>query len=76
MYKSGKLAKNFYRSSWRLLSQRLCAKPQKTLAAEPFANGTNSNYVEEMYEAWQKDPRSVHAVRCFDLAVTILVLVL
>lgn len=33
------------------------------LAAEPFLNGTNSNYVEEMYYAWLEDPKSVHKVQ-------------
>jgi 2-oxoglutarate dehydrogenase complex dehydrogenase (E1) component-like enzyme len=37
-------------------------KQQRTLAAEPFANGTNSNYVEDMYRSWKKDPKSVHSV--------------
>ncbi|KAK3858902.1 hypothetical protein Pcinc_034936 [Petrolisthes cinctipes] len=30
------------------------------LAAEPFLNGSSSNYVEEMYNAWLHDPKSVH----------------
>ena len=30
--------------------------------AESFLNGTNSVYVEEMYDSWMKDPRSVHRV--------------
>ncbi|XP_035513981.1 2-oxoglutarate dehydrogenase, mitochondrial-like [Morone saxatilis] len=30
------------------------------VAAEPFLNGTSSNYVEEMYYAWLEDPKSVH----------------
>ncbi|XP_059216850.1 2-oxoglutarate dehydrogenase complex component E1 isoform X4 [Stomoxys calcitrans] len=29
-------------------------------AAEPFANGTTASYVEEMYNAWLRDPTSVH----------------
>lgn len=29
-------------------------------AAEPFLNGNSSNYVEEMYNAWLEDPKSVH----------------
>lgn len=32
-------------------------------AAEPFLNGTSSNYVEEMYHAWLENPRNVHKVR-------------
>lgn len=31
-------------------------------AAEPFLNGSSSAYVEEMYNAWLADPKSVHAV--------------
>lgn len=31
-------------------------------AAEPFLNGTSSNYVEEMYYAWLENPRNVHKV--------------
>ncbi|XP_037722256.1 2-oxoglutarate dehydrogenase-like, mitochondrial isoform X2 [Drosophila subpulchrella] len=29
-------------------------------AAEPFANGSTASYVEEMYNAWLRDPTSVH----------------
>ncbi|EIN12351.1 2-oxoglutarate dehydrogenase complex E1 component mitochondrial precursor [Punctularia strigosozonata HHB-11173 SS5] len=28
---------------------------------DPFANGTNTYYVEEMYKHWKQDPKSVHA---------------
>uniref|UniRef100_A0A3Q2R2X4 2-oxoglutarate dehydrogenase complex component E1 n=1 Tax=Fundulus heteroclitus TaxID=8078 RepID=A0A3Q2R2X4_FUNHE len=31
-----------------------------SVAAEPFLNGTSSNYVEEMYYAWLEDPKTVH----------------
>ncbi|XP_047228449.1 2-oxoglutarate dehydrogenase, mitochondrial [Girardinichthys multiradiatus] len=31
-----------------------------SVAAEPFLNGTSSNYVEELYYAWLEDPRNVH----------------
>lgn len=34
-----------------------------SVAAEPFLNGTSSNYVEEMYYAWLENPRNVHKVR-------------
>ncbi|KAK8403660.1 hypothetical protein O3P69_000035 [Scylla paramamosain] len=36
------------------------APPSAALAAEPFLNGSSSNYVEEMYTAWLSDPKSVH----------------
>lgn len=28
---------------------------------DPFANGTNTYYAEEMYRHWRQDPQSVHA---------------
>ncbi|XP_065652438.1 2-oxoglutarate dehydrogenase complex component E1 isoform X2 [Hydra vulgaris] len=31
-----------------------------SVSAEPFINGTSGSYVEEMYESWQADPKSVH----------------
>ncbi|XP_063975180.1 2-oxoglutarate dehydrogenase complex component E1 isoform X5 [Diachasmimorpha longicaudata] len=30
------------------------------VATEPFLNGSTSSYVEEMYNAWLRDPQSVH----------------
>lgn len=40
-----------------------------SVAAEPFLNGTSSNYVEEMYYAWLEDPRNVHkVVRVYEMA--------
>lgn len=36
------------------------------VAAEPFLNGTSSNYVEEMYYAWLENPKSVHKVRVLE----------
>ncbi|ELU17896.1 hypothetical protein CAPTEDRAFT_171283 [Capitella teleta] len=37
-------------------------RPQhsSSVTAEPFLNGSSSQYVEEMYNAWQDDPSSVH----------------
>ncbi|KAI8905581.1 thiamine diphosphate-binding protein [Gorgonomyces haynaldii] len=32
----------------------------KTSASEGFLNGTSAQYVQEMYQAWTKDPSSVH----------------
>jgi 2-oxoglutarate dehydrogenase E1 component len=29
--------------------------------SDPFANGTNAYYAEEMYRYWRQDPSSVHA---------------
>lgn len=33
-----------------------------SVAAEPFLNGSSSIYVEEMYNSWLVDPKSVHKV--------------
>ena len=33
-----------------------------TVNLEPFLNGSSGVYVEEMYEAWRNDPKSVHKV--------------
>jgi len=35
-------------------------KRYSTQAAEPFMNGSSSAYIEDMFEAWQRDPGSVH----------------
>ena len=47
---------------------RLSATPIRYLATaappssnDPFANGTNAIYAEEMYKCWREDPKSVHA---------------
>lgn len=37
-------------------------QPNTSVTAEPFLNGTSSNYVEEMYYAWLEDPKNVHKV--------------
>lgn len=37
-------------------------KNYNSAAAEPFLNGSSTAYVEEMYNAWLRDPASVHAV--------------
>ena len=35
--------------------------PPSSAAAEGYLSGSNSAYVDEMYEAWAQDPASVHA---------------
>jgi 2-oxoglutarate dehydrogenase E1 component len=32
----------------------------RAVTAEPFMNGSSSNYIEQMYESWRADPNSVH----------------
>lgn len=52
------------------LRQRLLARASRlkkrtsstTAGAEPFLSGSSGVYVEQMYEAWRKDPSSVHKV--------------
>lgn len=41
-------------------AQSRTAVPSSSLVAEPFLNGTSSSYVEEMYESWLENPKSVH----------------
>lgn len=36
-------------------------KLYNSAAAEPFLNGSSSNYIDDMYSSWLKDPASVHA---------------
>ncbi|XP_058053761.1 2-oxoglutarate dehydrogenase complex component E1 isoform X3 [Anopheles bellator] len=36
-------------------------KLYNSAAAEPFLNGSSSNYIDDMYNAWLRDPASVHA---------------
>ena len=50
-------------ASFRLYSA--APPPPPAVAAEPFLNGSSSIYVEEMYNAWLLDPKSVHAVSTF-----------
>ena len=35
--------------------------PESALQQESFLSGSSGSYVEEMYEAWSYDPKSVHA---------------
>lgn len=67
---SGRRSKQLY-ASWLLTKNFLAAAScnantvvyQSTkVAKEPFLNGTTSNYIEDMYNAWLADPSSVHKV--------------
>ncbi|CAL8073197.1 unnamed protein product [Calicophoron daubneyi] len=42
------------------LLQTSAIRAQQTVSKEPFLNGTSTNYIEDIYEAWKKDPNSVH----------------
>ena len=45
-----------------LVLYRHLATPATPLSPnDPFANGTNAYYAEEMYRHWRQDPNSVHA---------------
>lgn len=39
-----------------------CRNYNVPVASEPFLNGSSSQYVEDMYNAWLADPNSVHSV--------------
>ncbi|KAF5397000.1 hypothetical protein PHET_09555 [Paragonimus heterotremus] len=43
---------------FRLISSS--ATRYQLVSKEPFLNGTSSNYIEDIYEAWLKNPASVH----------------
>lgn len=55
-------------ASWLLSSHRsfstsrIRVQTTNPVSAEPFLNGNSSTYVEEMYNAWLEDPKSVHKV--------------
>ena len=45
-------------------ARRFSAAPppaQESAVQESFLSGSSGTYVEEMYEAWSYDPKSVHA---------------
>ncbi|XP_038638587.1 2-oxoglutarate dehydrogenase-like, mitochondrial isoform X3 [Scyliorhinus canicula] len=46
-----------HNAAMRAVSQNRHSAPG---ALEPFLNGSNSNYLEEMYDAWLANPKSVH----------------
>lgn len=50
--------------SIRCLPQLLLVTRGATQKAhrESFLNASSSNYIDEMYEQWSKDPQSVHKV--------------
>jgi hypothetical protein len=61
-------------ASWLLRSGSECAVMVSStrhynapVQTEPFLNGSSSAYVEEMYNAWLADPKSVHVVSCVQL---------
>ncbi|PFH53356.1 hypothetical protein AMATHDRAFT_55273 [Amanita thiersii Skay4041] len=43
-----------------LALRRALATAQPPSPNDPFANGTNAYYAEEMYRLWRQDPKSVH----------------
>ena len=45
----------------RFANSSLSLSLNAAAAAESFLSGSSSVYVEEMYEAWSYDPKSVHA---------------
>jgi 2-oxoglutarate dehydrogenase E1 component len=48
-------------------SRTILIQPRRKLATQapstndPFANGTNAYYADEMYRLWKQDPKSVHS---------------
>ena len=56
---SGLLSRN-YASTSKTQNQKVALS--EAAKAEPFLNGTNSIYMEDMYESWLEDRSSVHKV--------------
>ena len=50
-------------TKWGLFPRHLASAsaPPPTAAQEGYLSATNSSYVDEMYESWARDPKSVHA---------------
>lgn len=48
-----------------LKSSSTSVRLYSSAASEPFLNGSNSSYIEDMYNSWLADPSSVHAVSFF-----------
>jgi 2-oxoglutarate dehydrogenase E1 component len=42
-------------------AQRTLATAPPPSSNDPFANGTNAYYAEQMYRHWRQDPASVHS---------------
>lgn len=55
----GRLVQQGARSATGLRNLATPANPPSP--NDPFANGTNAYYAEEMYRHWKQDPESVHA---------------
>ncbi|XP_053676683.1 2-oxoglutarate dehydrogenase complex component E1-like isoform X2 [Anopheles nili] len=54
----------FLKKPSKLTTELVAASSVKlynSAAAEPFLNGSSSNYIDDMYNAWLRDPASVHA---------------
>lgn len=48
-------------AKWMVSSQKLkCFVSSRFFSSDGFLSGSSATYVEEMYEAWKKDPHSVH----------------
>jgi 2-oxoglutarate dehydrogenase E1 component len=45
----------------RLARRNTSLTESVAVKAEPFVNGSNANYVEDMYLSWMEDPKSVHS---------------
>ena len=46
----------------KIAAERDPRERQAALSSEPFLDGTSATYIDEMYEAYQKDHSSVHKV--------------
>ena len=52
-------------STWRRLTCRLAGDQQLRWYSSGGQPVAGNSYVDEMYKAWQRDPKSVHMVRTY-----------
>ena len=65
MRRTGRAATSYLRTAaqWQLSPRFMAsaAAPPPPPTQEAYLSASSSSYVEEMYEAWTRDPKSVHA---------------
>lgn len=47
-------------ATYRVISTTSKNQQEPSQSAQNFLNGSSTTYIEEMYQAWQQDPTSVH----------------
>ena len=63
MHRTGRAAVSYLKTVAQVSPRMMAsaAAPPPPPAQEAYLSASSSNYVEEMYESWSRDPKSVHA---------------